>query len=65
VIDTVRGGPAKRPDFIKTSMTYPLLNATSAGIADFVDRRRKGQPVFGQRSAGPDTNSADAENVTN
>ena len=26
---------------------YPLLNATSASIADFVDRRRKGEPVFG------------------
>jgi membrane protein required for colicin V production len=52
VIDTVRGGPAKRPDWIRTSMTYPLLNATSAGIADFVDRRRKGEPVFGAKTAG-------------
>jgi len=52
VIDTVRGGPAKRPDWIKTSMTYPLLNATSAGIADIVDRRRKGQPAFGPRESG-------------
>jgi membrane protein required for colicin V production len=33
------------------SRTYPLLNATSAGIADFVDRRRRGLPVFGARSA--------------
>lgn len=49
VIDTVRGGPAKRPDWVKSSMTYPLLNATSAGIADFVDRRRKGEPVFGKK----------------
>jgi membrane protein required for colicin V production len=47
VVDTVRGGPAKRPEFITSSMTYPLLNATSASIADFVDRRRKGEPVFG------------------
>lgn len=55
VIDTVRGGPAKRPDWVRTSMTYPLLNATSAGIADFVDRRRKGEPVFGEK----DGNSAE------
>lgn len=47
VIDTVSGGPSKRPAWITKSRTYPLLNATSAGIADFVDRRRKGEPVFG------------------
>lgn len=57
VIDTVRGGPAKRPDWIRTSMTYPLLNATSAGIADFVDRRRKGEPVFGAKDAGNSSES--------
>ncbi len=33
------------------STTYPLLNSTSATIADFVDRRRKGEPVFGPRKA--------------
>jgi membrane protein required for colicin V production len=47
VFDTVGGGPSRRPAWIVGSTTYPLLNATSAGIADFVDRRRKGQPVFG------------------
>ena len=52
VVDTVRGGPSKRPDWITASMTYPLLNATSASIADFVDRRRKGEPVFGPKDAG-------------
>ena len=49
VIDTVSGGPTRRPAWITASRTYPLLNATSAGIADFVDRRRRGQPVFGGR----------------
>ena len=49
VVDTARGGPAQRPDWMMRSRTYPLLNATSAGIADFVDRRRRGQPVFGTR----------------
>ena len=55
VVDTARGGPARRPDWMTTSRTYPLLNATSAGIADFVDRRRRGLPVFGARVAGNDT----------
>lgn len=45
--DTVGGGPTHRPEWLTSARTYPLLNATSAGIADFVDRRRKGLPVFG------------------
>ncbi len=50
VTDTVGGGPSRRPAWMTASRTYPLLNATSAGIADFVDRRRRGLPVFGARS---------------
>ncbi len=46
VVDTMNGGATRRPDWIKTSRTYPLLNATSASMADFVDRRRRGEPVF-------------------
>jgi membrane protein required for colicin V production len=49
--DTVHGGPAHRPEWLTASKTYPLLNATSASIADFVDRRRKGLPVFGHTMA--------------
>ena len=49
VVDTARGGAARRPEWMTQSRTYPLLNATSAGIADFVDRRRRGLPVFGAR----------------
>ena len=48
--DTVSGGPAHRPLWLTQARTYPLLNTTSASIADFVDRRRKGQPVFGNAS---------------
>lgn len=48
VVDTVSGGPAKRPEWMTKSQTYPLLNATSASIAEFVDRRRRGEPVFGE-----------------
>ncbi len=50
VIDTMGGGPSRRPEWMTKSRTYPLLNATSASIADFVDRRRRGQPVFGART---------------
>lgn len=55
VLDTIGGDEAKRPEWITKSTTYPLLNATSAGIADVVDRRRKGEPMFGD----------DAEEETN
>ena len=58
VFDTVGGGPARRPHWITASTTYPLLNATSAGIADFVDRRRRGLPVFGE--ARPANEAAEA-----
>ncbi len=50
VVDTVGGGPAQRPDWMTQSRTYPLLNATSASIAEFVDKRRRGEPVFGEES---------------
>jgi len=53
VLDTAHGGPQQRPEWMVTSRTYNLLNATSASIADFVDRRRKGLPVFGPRDAAP------------
>ena len=61
VVDTARGGSAQRPDWMTRSRTYPLLNATSAGIADFVDRRRRGQPVFGARVTADDTGNTATE----
>jgi len=48
VIDTVSGGRAQRPDWVTRSRTYPLLDETSAAEADFIDRRRRGEPVFGE-----------------
>lgn len=51
VLDTMGGGPTHRPDWLVKARTYPLLSATSASMADFVDRRRKGQPVFGSKPA--------------
>lgn len=54
VIDTVSGGPARRPHWMTDSRTYRLLDATSASIADFVDKRRRGAPVFGADQDGAD-----------
>jgi membrane protein required for colicin V production len=53
VIDTLGGGPTQRPAWITKSRTYPLLNTTSASIADILDRRRHGQPAFGPRTDAP------------
>jgi len=65
VVDLVRGGARNRPEWMKASRTYPLLNATSAGIADFADRRRRGLPVFGSGSVDkPVDNSVDKEGET-
>ncbi|HVI99475.1 MAG TPA: CvpA family protein [Sphingomonas sp.] len=51
VLDTTGGGPTARPNWLTQSRSYPLLNVTSASIADFVDRRRHGEPVFGRDEA--------------
>jgi len=64
LFDTVSGGPANRPQWITKSTTYPLLNATSASIADFVDRRRKGEPVFGDEGENGSTANRSEANST-
>ncbi|MFW2852340.1 CvpA family protein [Sphingomonas sp. TX0543] len=58
VLDTIGGGPTHRPAWLAEARTYRLLNATSAGIADFVDRRRRGEPVFGPHTTIPANSSA-------
>lgn len=59
VLDTLGGGPARRPAWLVGARTYPLLSATSGSIADFVDRRRKGQPVFGPHRVADGDNTSD------
>ena len=59
VLDVIRGGPHRRPEWLTASRTYPLLNATSRGVSDFLDRRRRGQPVWGAGNA-----SAPADNAS-
>lgn len=63
VFDTIGGGPAGRPEWMTQSRVYPLLDRTSAFIADFLDRRRKGEPVFGgegNSAAEPEGNAIEA-----
>ena len=59
VYDTIDGGPKLRPAWLTKSRTYPLLNATSAFVADFVAKRRKGQPMFGSDNASDGIGNAD------
>ncbi len=59
VVDTMGGGRDQRPLWMTKSRTYPILDTTSAKIADFVDRRRRGEGMFG---TGAD-NAADAARV--
>lgn len=59
VYDTIDGGPKQRPTWLTKSRTYPLLNATSAFVADFVAKRRKGQPMFGSDNASDATGNTD------
>jgi len=40
VSDTGYGSASERPEWLTASRTYPLLNATSGALVDFVDRRR-------------------------
>lgn len=40
VYDTIYGRRAVRPDWMASSRTYPLLDASGRAIVDFVERRR-------------------------
>lgn len=42
VYDTFYGGGAARPEWLSSSRTYPLLNASGRAISAFIDERRKG-----------------------
>ena len=42
VYDTIYGGPKQRPEWMTTSKTYSLLNATSGALITYVGDRRKG-----------------------
>lgn len=41
VYDTIYGGRAERPEWMRQSRTYPLLHASSRALVDFVEARQK------------------------
>jgi membrane protein required for colicin V production len=43
--DTLYGGGATRPEWMRASQTFPLLNASSRAIVDFVAARRAQEPA--------------------
>jgi len=44
ITDTVYGGGTERPEWLVASRTYPLLNASSRALVDFVEKRRLVRP---------------------
>ena len=42
VTDIVYGPDSNRPDWMRKSQTYPLLNASGRAVVDWVETRRKG-----------------------
>jgi membrane protein required for colicin V production len=59
VYDTAFGRRAERPEWMAQSRTYPLLNASSKAMVDFIDgRRRQGEP-------GGDGNAQDMKEPAN
>ncbi|WP_324749896.1 CvpA family protein [Sphingomonas sp. LY54] len=53
VYDTIWGKASERPQWMATSRTYPLLNASGRAIVDFVEARREREPdeVIGENKA--------------
>ncbi len=49
--DTVFGGKSERPEWMIDSRTYPLLNATSRALVDFVDERRTNGGVVNSKAS--------------
>lgn len=46
--DTLYGAKAERPDWMRSSRTHPLLNATGRSIVDWVGNRRKAGGLVGE-----------------
>ena len=51
--DTIYGAAATRPDWIRESRTYPLLNASGRAIVDFVATRRKARAAESDEALEP------------
>ena len=64
VTDTANGGPRQRPAWLTKARTYPLLNATSAYVADLIGKRRAGRSMFGDDGNVLDVVGNDNDDVT-
>lgn len=53
VLDTLNGGPAHRPEWMRQARSYALLSATSRAMVDYMNKRRTllGDPVSNGSSA--------------
>lgn len=56
VYDTLYGGRSQRPEWMAKSYTYPLLDASSRALVDFVEER--------QEDGGAPDNDASASNTS-
>jgi membrane protein required for colicin V production len=60
--DMIYGGDADRPEWMRDSRTYPLLNATGRAVVDWVETRRKGEDPSTIRAAdGPPPRSGEEQ----
>lgn len=55
VYDTIWGGTSQRPDFVRNSRTYPLLNASGRAVVDWVQHRRAAHAVEPDNGIAPAT----------
>ena len=57
VYDTIWGASSARPEFVRNSRTYPLLNASGRAVVDWVQRRRAAQAAESDNTAAVQANS--------
>jgi membrane protein required for colicin V production len=60
VYDTVFGAQADRPEWLRTSRSYPLLGASGRAISEFVDERRFGDDTSSEKAPSEKTSSEKA-----
>lgn len=54
--DTIYGGKSDRPAWMEESRTYPLLDASSRALVDFIDERRKNGGAPSETKPEPSSN---------
>jgi membrane protein required for colicin V production len=57
--DTLYGGDARRPDWMRQSRTYPLLNASGKAMSAWLDERRRSGGLIG--TSGADDKQSDKD----